>query len=366
MLEHSKLFSRLADSELEILRRCAREQKFSAGQEVFKEGDSGDGIYVVKEGLVDIAVELAPGARRVFSQIGAGDFFGEMAVIESKARSATAVASRDTTVDFIPRDDLLAMLERSPGLAIELLREVSGRLRDFNRRYVQEILQTERLAIIGRFARAIVHDLKNPLSVIGLTADMAALENASLDIRRNSQHRIRTQIDRINDLVSEILEFTHGPQEQLILTLMDYGQFASQVVEEIQSEIDIRGVKVEFAGPLPAERLRINPKRLRRVFHNLMHNATDFMPGGGQITIRFQTGENEIVTEIEDTGPGIAPQIADQLFQAFATFGKAHGTGLGLSICKKIVEDHAGRIWARNAPGRGAIFSFALPTHDSL
>ncbi len=364
MLENSKLFSRLPESELNSLRGIVQERKFTAGQEIFKEGDAGDGLYVVKDGLVDIAVALAPNTRRVFSQIAPGDFFGEMAVIESKARSAGAVAKRDTTVHFIPRDEMLGMLERCPGLALELLREISSRLRDFNRRYVEEILQTERLTIIGRFARTIVHDLKNPLSVIGLTADMVAMDNASMTLRQEAQSRIRKQIDRINDLVSEILEFTHGAQEQLILTPMDYGQFAAHVVEEIRAEVDLRGVTVAFSGPVPDARLRINPKRLRRVFHNLINNAMDFMPNGGRITVRFEQTDDEIVTEIEDTGPGIAPQIADSLFEAFATYGKAHGTGLGLSICKKIVEDHAGRIWARNEPGRGAVFSFALPRRD--
>jgi len=107
--------------------------------------------------------------------------------------------------------------------------------------------------------------------------------------------------------------------------------------------------------------LPLDPKRLRRVFYNLIYNATDALSNGGKIIVRIFPAENELITEVEDTGPGIAPEIADQLFQAFATFGKAHGTGLGLSICKKIVEDHHGRIWARNEPGRGAIFSVALP-----
>ena len=85
------------------------------------------------------------------------------------------------------------------------------------------------------------------------------------------------------------------------------------------------------------------------------------MPNGGKIFLRFNCDEKEIVTEIEDTGSGIAPQIADKLFQPFATHGKSHGTGLGLSICKKIIEDHKGRIWVRNEPKRGAIFCFSLP-----
>ena len=109
----------------------------------------------------------------------------------------------------------------------------------------------------------------------------------------------------------------------------------------------------------------LNPKRLRQVFYNLIHNATDAMPGGGRIFLRFQQTNGQVVTEIEDTGPGIASEIADRLFDAFATFGKAHGTGLGLSICKKIVEDHHGQISARNEPNRGAVFSFSLPLYQN-
>jgi signal transduction histidine kinase len=109
----------------------------------------------------------------------------------------------------------------------------------------------------------------------------------------------------------------------------------------------------------------MDQKRLMHVFSNLLHNALDAMPGGGQITIGFELRPNEVVTEIEDTGPGIAEQILPRLFEAFATFGKAKGTGLGLSICKRIVEDHRGWITARNEPGRGAVFSFGLPLQAS-
>jgi len=85
------------------------------------------------------------------------------------------------------------------------------------------------------------------------------------------------------------------------------------------------------------------------------------MPRGGKIIWRFSVKPNEVVTEIEDTGPGIAPEISGHLFEAFATHGKAHGTGLGLSICKKILDDHRGWIAARNEPGHGAIFAFGIP-----
>ena len=111
----------------------------------------------------------------------------------------------------------------------------------------------------------------------------------------------------------------------------------------------------------PPVLVQFDPRRLSRVFFNLIGNATDVMLNGGKIFLRFQFQEKVIITEIEDSGPGIAPEIAEQLFQPFATHGKSHGTGLGLSICKKIVEDHGGTIAVRSEPGRGAIFTFTLP-----
>src|SRR5205814_9299570 len=85
------------------------------------------------------------------------------------------------------------------------------------------------------------------------------------------------------------------------------------------------------------------------------------MPEGGRIMVRVLPNQSEVITEIEDSGQGIAPEIAGQLFEPFATHGKAHGTGLGLSICKRILDDHRGWISARNEQGRGAVFAFGLP-----
>lgn len=359
-LEASKPFRLLGQVEHEALRQIAREQSVAAGGEIFKEGDRGDGVYVVKDGLVEISVEVAPGIRRVFGAINPGEMFGEMAVLELKPRSATATAAKDSVVYFIPRAELLAMVERSPVLALELLREISQRLREFNQRYIEEIIQVERLAVIGRFARSIVHDLKNPLNVIGLTAEVSSMENATPEIRKKSADTIHKQVGRINDMIGEILDFTQGSPSDLVMASSDYGQFVQQLLEEVRPETGLKGAQLEWKG-LPSVKLRLDPKRLRRVFQNLIHNATDAMPDGGRITVRCRVSKTEVVTEIEDTGPGVAPEIANNLFVAFATFGKVHGTGLGLSICKKIIEDHKGRIWATHQSGKGALFSFALP-----
>jgi signal transduction histidine kinase len=360
-LEASKLFCQLSPPELCALRRVARERGFAAGQEIFREGDNGDGVYVVRDGIVEISGLVDGSVRLVLSQVGPGDIFGEMAVIEDKPRSAGAVAKADVSVYFIPRAEMLALVERSPALALALLREISHRLREFNRQYLREVLQAERLAIVGRFARSIVHDLKNPLNVIGLTAEIAGMDGATPQMRHQVAERIRTQVERISDLIGEILDFTQGPPAAFVLAPVDFRAFVTRLLEELGTEAGLKSVTLELVNPPPSVEVFIHPKRLRRVFYNLVHNATDAMPDGGKVLLRFHATDAEVVTEVEDTGQGIAPEIAGQLFQVFATHGKAHGTGLGLSICKRIIEDHQGWITARNEPGRGAVFSFGLP-----
>jgi signal transduction histidine kinase len=359
-LEESKPFRNLSATEQDALRKIAIERTFAAGEQIFKEGDAGDGIYVVKEGSVEISIAINQNVRRAFAKLGPGEMFGEMAVLELKPRSASAIAATPTQVYFIHRDGLLLMLGDSPTLSLELLREISQRLREFNRRYIDETIQAERLAVIGRFARSIIHDLKNPLSIISMSAELIAMQPTKPEARENAQIRIRKQVERIGDLIGDILDFTNGSKSRTLVGNTNYAAFVQSVLEEIRPDAAMRNVTIEAQSP-PSTALPIDPKRVRRVFHNLIQNAIDAMSGGGKIYVRFISEKNEVVTEIEDTGSGIAPEIASSLFEAFATFGKEHGTGLGLSICKKIIEDHGGRIWARNEPGRGAVFAFALP-----
>jgi signal transduction histidine kinase len=360
-LEASKLFAQLKPEELKLLRGLAREQELDAGQEIFKESDPGDGLYVVKDGAVEISVLVGDKTRHVISVIEPGDLFGEMAVVEDQPRSASAVARQATTVYFIPRAEMLKLVGRSPALALALLREISNRLREFNGQYLRETLQAGQLAVVGRFARSIIHDLKNPLNIIGLTAEVAALESATPKMRQEAKDGIRKAVERISEMVGEILEFTQSSHADFVLAPMDYSDFVGPLVEEIRPEAALKSATLELENPPPTAGLLLNPKRLRRVFYNLIHNATEAMPEGGKIMLRFAEKPTEVVTEVEDSGPGIAPEIAGRLFEPFATHGKAHGTGLGLSICKRIIEDHKGWISARSEPGRGAIFAFGLP-----
>ena len=360
-LESNKLFRELTPAELENLRGATREVSFAPGQSIFRQGDPGEGIYFVKDGLVLISTAVGHGDSKVLTKVAAGDLFGEMAVLDNDPRSASATADQATTVYFISRPELLQLLERMPRLAAALVREISRRLRTFNDQYIREVFEAERLQLVGRFASSIVHDLKNPLNIIGISADMACMPSSTTESRQVAKVRIRKQVERISNMVNELLEFTQGAHTDFVLAQISYKTFVEPLIEEIQQEVALKSVKVEYLNAPPTTLVRINPQRLSRVFHNLIGNAADAMAGGGAVRLRFSQVDKEVVTELEDTGKGIAPQIMDRLFQAFATYGKTNGTGLGLSICKKIIQDHHGRISARNGPDGGAIFSFTLP-----
>ncbi|HVY71921.1 MAG TPA: ATP-binding protein [Verrucomicrobiae bacterium] len=360
-LKSSRLFSGLLAAELTAVEQTAEIRLYPTGRTVFREGDNGDGIYVIIEGWIQISAVVGQGERRALSRLGPGDFFGEMAVLDNEPRSATAMAEEETKAYFIPREDLLAMLERSPRLAVSLVREFSLRMRDFNRRYIQEVLQAERLTLVGKFARSIVHDFKNPLNVIGISAEIAAMPAATNEMRNSAKDRIRKQINRLSTMINELLEFTRGSQATLVLADTDYAGYVQQLVEELRPELAVKPVTLEVVNPPPAMSVLLDPARLAHVFFNLINNAVDAMPDGGKVFLRFKVSPTEVITEIEDTGKGIAPEILPRLFEAFATYGKAQGTGLGLSICKKIIEDHKGAITAHSEPGRGAVFAFTLP-----
>ena len=353
-------FAGLLNEDLQALKLTAKMRCFKAGQTIFHAGDPGDGFYLVESGTVIISAIVDKDARPL-ATVSAGEFFGEMALLEEAPRSATATAEVETRAFCIGREELLALLEHRPKLALKLIREFSHRVRSLNQKYIDEILQAERLAMVGRFARTIVHDFKNPLNIIGLAAEMAGMEIATPEMRGQAQVRICQQVARMTHMLNELLDFTRNTNHQLVLASVNYAEYVTALGEEIGAEIAARGMQLHIESPLPKVIVQVEPQRLSRLYWNLVNNAVDEMKSGGVITIRAATRGGEVVTEVEDSGPGIAPEIAERLFEPFVTHGKQNGTGLGLSICKKIVESHGGKISARSEPGKGATFVFTLP-----
>ena len=356
-LEAIPLFQHLSHEEHLALRQIVLERQFEPGQEIFREGAPGDGVYFVKLGLVEIST--GTDERRVFSRLGPGEIFGEMAMIEQRPRSATVSAAEKTEVYFLPRGELLKFIERSPSLAIALLQQISHRLREFNQLHVREILEAERLAAVGNFARSIIHDLKNPLSIIALGVELFSSPKLTPEARAVAQSRITRQVQRINDLVGDILAFTEG-RRTTQLRPGDFHAFIREQSAELQTDVAAKSIRLLIENEPPAGLMvAIDARRLSRVLNNLVQNAADVLPADGVIRLRFKTGEKEITVEIEDNGPGIAPEIAGQLFHRSSRMARRVAPASASPSAKKL-----SRIMAAPFPraaNRDAARSFHSP-----
>jgi len=354
---------RLPAEHLEWIRAAGKECAVPGGQVIFREGEIGDGVYLLMDGEVEISAALGTSGTRVLTKVGPSELFGEMAVIDDRPRSATATTTRPARLVFIPSGSILRLTRRNPELAISLLRVITHRLREFNTQYLQEMVQAERLSAVGQFTRSIMHDIKNPLHAIGLSAELAAMPDATTEARVRAQALIQRQVEKMTSLIGEVLEFASGPSPvKFVPATMRYDEFLRGVLDDFTTQAAHHNVSVQMEEPLPAMTLPLNPKRLQRAFQNLLVNALEAMPEGGTIFLRVREEGNWIVTEIEDTGPGVPGEIVDRVFEPFATCGKVFGTGLGLSICRRIIEDHGGSIRHKPEPGKGAIFVIKLPT----
>jgi len=111
----------------------------------------------------------------------------------------------------------------------------------------------------------------------------------------------------------------------------------------------------------------LEPERARveRVFVNLISNAIEVMPEGGEISISASAAEDTVIVEVRDTGPGVSPEIREHLFQPFVSSGKKNGLGLGLALSHQTILDHGGDMWVESEPGSGARFLFRLPVKRS-
>jgi CRP/FNR family transcriptional regulator, cyclic AMP receptor protein len=133
--ENCNLFCHLPAEALSRLTAHSRALHLAPGEVIFKKGDPGDGLYLVQSGEVEISDGGENAVRHIFARIPPGEIFGEMAVLDGQPRSALATACTATTLEWVPSEELLCLLEEYPELALKFLRQISGRLREVNRLY---------------------------------------------------------------------------------------------------------------------------------------------------------------------------------------------------------------------------------------
>jgi len=332
--------------------------EFEEGALIFNEGDNGDSLFLVAEGSVRISKLGRAGKQETLGYIEAGDYFGEMALLDSQPRSAQAMANKKCVLGRISKQGFLRILEHAPAdFFMSFLRVVVRRLRDVNSHFISELLRTERLSLIGTMASSIIHDFKNPMGIVLLAADFIAIQAPTPECLESTA-LIKKAIFRMRGMTQELLDFASGNTElrlerHSVDSLLEELQDAA--LAQLPDTIEVRK-EISYSGPLV-----IDQGRFVRVLANLVKNAGEAMPNGGAITIKVDSRDNEILFVVADNGSGIPPEILNKVFEPFVTHGKSNGTGLGMAIVKSIVEAHKGKISLQSTVGQGTTVEICLP-----
>lgn len=224
-----------------------------------------------------------------------------------------------------------------------------------------ELADTERLAVLGRLASKVAHELNDPIDGVLRYINLATriVEHENLKKPTEYLARCREGLMRMVQIVSELLGFARGTRIPLENVRIE--QLIEDAIRAIDAKTEPSRIELQrnYAAGLPA----VRSGNLFQVFCNIIKNAYDAMPDGGELHIATRpAGEDTVVIEFRDTGGGFPPEISEAMFEPFfTTKDKSKGTGLGLAICKDIIERYKGRIVAENAPEGGSIFTVYLP-----
>jgi signal transduction histidine kinase len=232
----------------------------------------------------------------------------------------------------------------------------------------------DRLAALGEMAAAIAHEVKNPLASIEVMAGVLKRQLAEHPEALDQLNDIIKEAKMANAIVVEVLEFVRPISLQVERASVD--EVLKDAITSAEGKMRRGAVSISTEVDPDVPDILADPHQLRQLFTNLIANAFEALGGEGHVEIRAELipgdevpdspepAQPQVVVEVRDDGPGIAPDDLERIFSPFFTT-KAQGTGLGLAIVRKVVNAHDGRIDAVSAPGSGATFKVTLPVVPS-
>lgn len=225
----------------------------------------------------------------------------------------------------------------------------------------RRLLQADRLSQLGALVSGVAHELNNPLAAIAAFGEALVLDPSQSDLRESAEV-IRSEAMRAGRIVRTLLDFAR--QRPRTETAVDLGEIADRVLALQRSALKRARIRASVSIPAQVPAVTGDAQELQQVLLNAVVNARQAIEGGGrpgQITITARTTDHHVLVTIEDTGPGVPPDILDRVFEPFFTTKGEQGTGLGLAISFGLVRGMGGRMWMQNVEGGGARLAFEVP-----
>jgi two-component system NtrC family sensor kinase len=248
--------------------------------------------------------------------------------------------------------ELKAGLEQKVKERTRELEEIHAKLR-----------HTEKLSAMGRLSASIAHEITNPLNVMLTQLHLWRRQEALPDDPSLPEpvDVIERHVEMIVELMDQLRSFSRPPREGR--QSVNLNDVVESVLALTAQELRMHHIEVglDLDPALPS--VQASENQLEEVFMNLILNARDAMPDGGDLTICTEAGESWVYAKVRDTGVGIAPELQARVFEPFFTTKGEEGTGLGLAISHSIIDEHDGEINLESRIGHGTIFKLCLPTH---
>lgn len=366
-LKKCKLFEQMSEDEINITIEGLKTLVVPTGKSVIAEHTSGDSLFVIVKGSVEINKEIAENDEDMVAQLKVmqpGEFFGEMSLLDNEPRSANVISRDNVELLVIPKERFLNIAYSNPKVLFNLIRTLSWRLRDTNQKFaevMEKLIAQNRLMAIGMAASKIIHDIKTPLTVIVLAAEL--IENLYPDSKEFSKN-IVSQTHAIDQMVREILDFAKGKTTPITPQNVNLVKFFEDIDTTIGQTLSGRDIDFAIDNKVTQE-VCFDESKIRRVLGNLIKNSSEALENHGYIHINAGMDKNELCITVSDNGYGISEHIRANLFSPFLSEGKSHGTGLGLAISKKLISEHKGTIeYIPNQP-QGTIFTIRLPQKNT-
>ncbi|MEW5763012.1 MAG: ATP-binding protein [Bacillota bacterium] len=256
--------------------------------------------------------------------------------------------------------DLSRTLPEMPGEMGQITRAINHLARSLaeKEQLLEEYRRSECLVALGRLVTNIAHELKNPVAIIKATAQIMAANLKNVPAVDEYAKMIEEQAERHNNLIRELVEF--GRSNDVRFEEIRLDELVGTVLDSTRPLFLQHNIVVDVDMDPALPTVKGDRERLRQVFVNLILNAVQVMAEGGRLSVRGSATKEAVCVSFRDTGPGIAEEDLQQIFEPFYTT-KPGGGGLGLALSDQIVKIHGGQIRAESGPGGGATFTVCLP-----
>lgn len=225
------------------------------------------------------------------------------------------------------------------------------------------LIQSEKLASLGKISAGVAHEINNPLTSILINAHLMLEKTEKKHPFHEYLNLIADETSRCTNIVKGLLEFSRQDPPQKVYS--DVNEIINRTLQLLENQASFQNIRIikKLNENLP--RTKLDENKINQVFWNLMINSSEAMPKDGTLTIvsQFSADENYIEIDFIDTGVGIPKEAINKLFDPFYTT-KSNGIGLGLAISYGIIEQHQGKIEVKSEPGQGSVFTISLPVKD--